>query len=314
MVGRVAVWCQPRSNISKSGILAAFVKLYDHTISDVSIEFLQCALLAGHYRFAARILRDDWPLPSKSNYSLESILRYYYLRGLVYTGCHDWYMALRCFTTVLMVPTDNVVSQIVMDAWTKWVILRCLVWNASILPESSSPSLAELPPGASFVFSRYCSTRMDHKRFKPYFKIAKSCNNLPVMRQIFTEHSNIWKLDGTTGLIQQLLMELEFRVIHHMASIYSNLPLSLLANRIQTSEEETRQILRQVPNLQHTIQDGTVTLTLIYDDSETAIQDLVELTHRLRKVDVKFSNSSRYQYYCADKAKASRMGSGREDF
>jgi PCI domain len=313
MVGRVAVWCQPRSNISKSGILAAFVKLYDHSISNVSVEFIQCALLAGHYRFAARILGNDWPLPNKSNYSLESILRYYYLRGLVYTGCHDWYMALRCFGTVLMVPTDTIISQIVMDAWTKWVILRCLVWNDPVLSESSSPSLADLPPGGSFAFGRYCSSRMDQKRFKPYFRIAKSCDNLPLMRQIFADHSNIWELDGTTGLIQQLIMELEFRSIHHLASIYSNLPLSLMAKHLQVTEEETRQILCQVPNVHFDIKDGIVTITSTNDDSETATNDLVRLTHRLRQVDTTFTKSSRYQSYLAEKAKVPRSIS-REGF
>jgi hypothetical protein len=91
-----------------------FSILYDRSISALSVEFMQCALLAGQYRYAARVVGDDWPLPGKGM-SAELVLRYFYLRGLLHIGSGNLKLAVRCFWTVLSVPCECV-SAIAVDA------------------------------------------------------------------------------------------------------------------------------------------------------------------------------------------------------
>jgi hypothetical protein len=123
------------------------VEYYDlNAVTVFACEFLQACILCHQYSFAFQRVVQTWPLPKKSQNgvvnrgaticSVEVVLRYYYLRGVVCMGCcsktttvspND--LAIRCFWTCLSIPTTNganTVSWIAISAYKKLVLLQAL--------------------------------------------------------------------------------------------------------------------------------------------------------------------------------------------
>eukprot|EP00980_Cylindrotheca_fusiformis_P008528 scaffold1807_cov140-Cylindrotheca_fusiformis.AAC.20 len=132
-VGAVATQCMGnRIAITTSGILPALAQIALNApdeLSLASVEFLQCALMAEQYRFAARLIEGTWPRPTSAattTSSVKHVLRYYYLRGMIHLGCNDYVMAHRCFWTCLSIPSDSV-SKIALEAWKKMALVQCLM-------------------------------------------------------------------------------------------------------------------------------------------------------------------------------------------
>jgi len=87
-------------------------------------DLLQIHLYAGSANEAERIVSDTWPRPSRGS-SILTVLRYYYLRGLVHMQCGNWEWATRCFWTCLSIPADAT-SAFAVAAWKKLVLLQSL--------------------------------------------------------------------------------------------------------------------------------------------------------------------------------------------
>jgi hypothetical protein len=125
------------------------------TISFVVCEFLQICILFKQYIYADQQIIHTWPIPTinktdgigtnlllHSNYNhnhnnnisstlptVDTILRYYYLRGIVYMGCQRNDHAIRCFWTCLSLPSPddcNTISAIAIEAWKKLILLQSL--------------------------------------------------------------------------------------------------------------------------------------------------------------------------------------------
>ena len=195
-VGAAAVLCPDRSAVASSGILPVLAQLLvaatgsslcnananteaasgigiatQTSLSSVSSSksfppltqahtaFLQCAVVAEQYEFAARIVRGTWPIPTsislEKNSSpfhiinnnrggrgggedlygdISTIKKYYYLRGIVHYGCggRDHYaMAHRCWWTCLSIPlglqSQRLVGAISIQAWKKLTLVQPLL-------------------------------------------------------------------------------------------------------------------------------------------------------------------------------------------
>lgn len=293
-------------------------------MSSANVEFLQCALLAGQYRFASRIVRDEWPKPEKGT-SLSLILRYFYLRGMIHLGCDEFQLAIRCFWTTLSVPCD-VASAIAVDAWKKLVLTKCLVLQDSVPFES----LVSPPVGASLAIARVLTQSSanpidaaanvdthDHLGVSAYIDLAKASHSgdRQEFAKILKDNADLFTADHNYGLAERVASDLEYRYILHTASVYKTLPLAKLATDLDKSEDETLLILSQVDGLrfQH-INDGMLSLEIIYDSEELPTEDLTRLmqvTEQIRKLDVTLAGTSQYQ---ATKAEAGRPPRGVDDF
>ena len=197
--------------------------MYDRSISPATVEFIQCALLAGQYRYIARIIGEDWPLPGKG-ISAELVLRYFYLRGIVHIGCDNLQVAIRCFWTVLSIPCD-VASIIAVDAWKKMVLAKCIVLQDSV----PYKSLVCTPTGASNAVSRFLvsstsppeSTTLEGIRVSAYLDMAKAAH--AGSRQLFAKVRNdsaeLWETDRNKGLVERLARDLEHRRLVQLASV-----------------------------------------------------------------------------------------------
>lgn len=131
-VGVCVTMIAPRSSIAATGILPVLHSLVardDESLAPVHCEFLQSCIYAEQYRYAESRILYAWPRPQSSHARVETVLRYYYLRGVVHMGCDHAALAVRCFWTCLSVPAAadaNVVSAIAVAAWKKLVLLQSL--------------------------------------------------------------------------------------------------------------------------------------------------------------------------------------------
>ena len=136
------------SIILDTGILESFwyvVEYYDpNEVTVFACEFLQACVLCHEYTFAFQRIAQTWPVPKKSQQGInnrgttmctvEVVLRYYYLRGIVCMGvCTNTTttspndLAIRCFWTCLTIPIKsgaNAVSSIAIAAYKKLILDR----------------------------------------------------------------------------------------------------------------------------------------------------------------------------------------------
>ena len=325
-VGNAATNCSaPRATISQSGILLALhqvMLLHRQTIMAAHVEFLQCALLAGQYRFACRMVRDDWPRPQRVT-SVEQVLRYYYLRGMIHIGCDEFKVAIRCFWTVLSVPMERV-SVIAVEAWKKLVLCQCLV-----IPEKKVASFQQLvafPVTASVALVRLLTKTNDAPEttntttttaqeganntdaqninakvgvgIPAYVEVAKAfATDRNNFLQVKSKYADQWTRDKTTGLMEKLETELLHRHVQKLASIYSVIPFGKLSTELGVPVEELPALLQQVDGLVVTERDDMVTLDHIESEPMPTenLAELMTLTDRIRKLDLAIVSSTRYQ-------------------
>jgi hypothetical protein len=320
-VGKAATLCQPRSIISSSGILSVFSVLYDRSISALTVEFIQCALLAEQYRYVARIISDDWPLPGKGT-SAELVLRYCYLRGLLHIGCDDLKLAVRCFWTVLSVPCDCV-SVIAVDAWKKMIVAKSMLLRDSV----PYPTVVATPTGVSNAISRFFapqSTCSDPEatasedssvHISAYLDLAKAAHAGAgrEFAKVRSLNAQIWDADGNSGLVAQLASEVLHRQVIQLAHVFKLLPLSKMSAELETSEEVARKILKQIAALKYRETAGMIEFETrsefpMMTEDATSLTNLAEL---VRKLDVSTAKSSKYQNI---KGESGRPPRGVDDF
>ena len=118
-----------RHQISTCGILP---KLNNPNNLCAYVEFLQCCILAGQYRYAHRsfVINSlssfiEVSTSGTNNRNTELFLRYHYLRGVIYYACEDISSAISEWNHCLGTPCVKV-SQISVDAWKKMVLAKCL--------------------------------------------------------------------------------------------------------------------------------------------------------------------------------------------
>lgn len=110
--------------------------------------------MAEQYRFAARAMEGTWPRPNAA-ISVHHVLRYFLFRGMIYVGCNDWTMAVRCFWTCLTIPSE-IVSALAVAAWKKLVLVQCLQME----DDDYRPKITSSHPtaGSTMTFSGSTST------------------------------------------------------------------------------------------------------------------------------------------------------------
>lgn len=321
LVGKAATFCQPRSIISNSGILSVFSTLYDRSISSLTVEFIQCALLAEQYRYVARIIGDDWPLPGKGA-SVELVLRYFYLRGLVHIGCGNLKLAVRCFWTGLSVPCDCV-SAIAVDAWKKMILTKCMLLRDSVPYQT----LVATPAGVSTSVSRFfapqstCSdpentaSEESSVHISAYLDLARAAHAGAghEFAKVRTMHAQVWDADGNNGLIAQLASDMLHRQVIQFAYMFKCLPLCKMAAELGTSEQIALKTLKQIPALKFRDTAGIIEFETGSEFRMTTedASSLTKLAELVRKLDISISKSSKYQ---AIKGESGRPPRGVDDF
>lgn len=340
-VGVCATLCKNhRGAISSSGILPVLANLllnspmqHVNSLSLVGVEFLQCALLAEQYRYAARLVGGTWPRPDMT-VNVKLVLRYYYLRGMIHLGCNDFVMAHRCFWTCLSVPAD-VACKIAVEAWKKLVLVQCIMFdgnhadaNQITLPRSMPTCLTRI-----VVSSKESSTGKKVPTTFPSFAPRMGANE-PTLGQmestvcdcyadiatafyerdkttfeaLMTEHKVKVQVDGNWGLLEQCRTQLINNQVRHISRMYSIISMAKLATLLgiaSTSGDTTNQqvaLLLYRSGVQCEIQDdGMIVFHGAHEEStgtSSSLVDLAEwmgLVERVQKLDVNIWTSPKYQ-------------------
>lgn len=239
-----------------------------NSLSLVGVEFLQCALLAEQYRYAARLVGGTWPRPDMT-VNVKLVLRYYYLRGMIHLGGNDFVMAHRCFWTCLTVPAD-VACKIAVEAWKKLVLVQCILNDGSgsdanqiSLPKSmptclsrmvmsskeSTPTGKKLPTTTpqglappSRLPSSGSSTEATSGQVESticfyYMEMAAAFyqRDKSKFEALMTEHQAKFEADGNWGLLQQCHSQLIHNQVRHIARMYSTISIAKVATLLGIS-------------------------------------------------------------------------------
>lgn len=309
--------CQSRSMILQSGILKSLQEARSDHLSATHVEFLQCALLAGQYRFARRSVGATWPRPGKSS-SVELILRYFYLRGIVHIGCDEWKQAIRAFWSVLSVPAE-VVSMIAVEAWKKMVLANCILHGTSMsLPEMvSPPSLVSNPVSRLFgSFSGGEGMKVDDDLgLGAYVDLAKACcaGDLQAFKKTTEKFGSTFETDKNSGLVSRLETELKHDHLGRMARLFISAPIAAVASDLCIPTDQLLPLVSQVDGLEASIEGSVVS----FERSRGAnlkprnMSVLVQVAQLSRKLDCSLANSTRFQQITNE---MSTLRRGVEDF
>jgi len=321
----------PRSGISSSEILPTLAQLMmtqPNHLQQASVEFLQCALLAEHYRYAERLIRGTWPRPN-STVSVKQVLRYYFLRGMIHLGCDDAVMAHRCFWTCLTIPAE-VNSKIQIEAWKKVVLVQCLLEDSVT---STSTRLPKVMPNAlgrllaSYKDASKLPAKGKDKHFgddhepRPtklkqqsqqqreseesiesvtcYMDIAAALykREKSTLEALKLQHDAILESDGNTGLIEQVQTRLTRNQIYHMANIYAAIPVSKCAATLQIPEAQVPSELRKSQIVCEIVDDDNM---VVFGEQPTPapssvdMSEWMQLLEKVQRLDVGITTSTKY--------------------
>jgi hypothetical protein len=323
----------PRMGISGSEILPTLAQIMmsqPNHLQQASVEFLQCALLAEHYRYAERLIRGTWPRPN-STVSVKQVLRYYYLRGMIHMGCDDAVMAHRCFWTCLTIPAE-VNSKIQIEAWRKIVLVQCLLEDsmtststrlpkvmpnamsrllasykeASKMPAKGAEKTAPEPASRSTQVPPKQKQRQQQQQSQEsietimcYMDIAAAFykRDKSKLESLQQQHEAILRSDGNTGLVHQVHTQLTRNQIYHMSNIYSAIPVSKCAETLQISEAQVPSALRQSQIVCEIVDGDTM---VVFGEQPTPapssvhMDEWIQLLEKVQRLDVGITTSAKY--------------------
>jgi hypothetical protein len=325
--------------ITSSGILPTLAHIMlsqlqqqPNHLQQAGVEFLQCALLAEQYRYAARLIVGTWPRPNAA-VSVQQVLRYYYLRGMIHLGCNDYTMAHRCFWTCLSVPAD-VCSKIMLEAWKKLVLVQCLMSDgtqtSTNLPKSMPNCMGRMlasykeaakhyPAKSGSSLSSNSNSSSSSKRPPPqqqsqakkevvqpitcYMDIVEAFfkHDKIKLESLQTQHAKQLVADGNLGLVHQCHTQLVTNQVQHLSRMYSVVSVTKVAEVLAMDPANVPTLLCQCQVPCELQDDGMVVFTASDTASEesnsSSLVDLGEWMHLLEKVqrlDVAISTSTKY--------------------
>jgi hypothetical protein len=230
------------SNVSIYSCSSSFPQL-----QQVSVEFLQCSILAEQYRYAARFIKGTWPFPTNT-VNIKTVLRYFYLRGLVHAGCGDHAMAHRCWWTCLSVPAE-ICSAIMVAAWKKLSLVQPLL-ERSLGAGSYSDRKAvttRFPVAMPKCMARLLTSGKESKdeAVLLYTQLgpAVEMGSEGVVQSLISHNETLLKSDGNYGLALACLKQVRRIQVWHASQLFSVVPVVQLAQRWNVPPEQVRQRL-----------------------------------------------------------------------
>jgi hypothetical protein len=307
---------KPSLSSNNSPILAASSANYP-TLQQAGVEFLQCAVLAQHYRYAARVVQGTWPRPTNT-VNIKTVLRYYYLRGLVHLGCGDYVMAHRCWWTCLALPAEGC-SAIMVAAWKKMALVQPLLDRTrgvanvhySLSNETTNAVTTRFPNSISKAMGQLVMARNDdavllYTQLGPAAEMSK----LDLVETLIQTHEVLLRNDGNYGLAQQCLQRARDNQVWEASQLFSIVSVAQLAQRWEIAPEEVPQRLMDSKVPCQLEDDGMVvfTLSIPSDNGDSLpppanhhdrsswvdLSEWMQLLERLQHLEMNITTSSKY--------------------
>lgn len=239
-------------------------------LQQASVEFLQCALSAEQYRYAASLIKGTWPSPT-STVNVKTVLRYYYLRGMIHLGCQDYVNAHRCWWACLSVPSashnNDTCSAIAIAAWKKLALVQPLLHHRTAVAVAAGSgagttgvlSLPHLPKSTPKALLRFLTTARDNRdeSVLVYTRIGPAVEKgqVHVLKTLLSpadENANMTDADTTTpasaypiltsdgnyGLAQECLANARRNQVWRASQLFAAVPVERLAHRWEIPVEQ----------------------------------------------------------------------------
>lgn len=175
---------------------------------------------------------------------LQDVQEYYVLGAMAYVGLRKFKKAQHFLEFVLMVPAGNVANGLMLEAYKKWVLLRCLVGDAtSALPRTANSTAMRQVKSAS-------------KAYEALAEAYEQVGNLAKLKAQIKAGEEMWAEDGNQGLVQALLGSQMRAYVSQLSRTYSAIPVSKIAAHLGAEAEEIG------PYLAGLIQDGQLNARL----------------------------------------------------
>ncbi|KAL3920790.1 MAG: hypothetical protein SGILL_003079 [Bacillariaceae sp.] len=294
------------------------------TLQQAGVEFLQCALVAEHYRYAARLVQGTWPRPTNT-VNVKTVLRYYYLRGLIHEGCGDHVMAHRCWWTCLSVPADAC-SAIMVAAWKKLALVQPMldrtrgVSNVHYPINQSKATetiTTRFPKSTTKALGRLLATGKEQKDasivlYTQLGPAVEMCKPDAVLSLIQTNEA-VLRNDGNYGLAQQCLQHVRNNQVYEASQLFSTVSVAQLAQRWTIAPEQVPQRLMDSKVPCHVEDDGMVVFAASAPSNDNSglpppsnhhdsalwvdLSEWMQLLERLQHLEMSITTSSKYHAY-----------------
>lgn len=340
----------PRNAIAQTGILPVLAQFIPRDpencfvkLEVVQADFLELCILAGHYRFARETIRRSWPRPTAAS-SIEQVLRYYYLRGLVHIGTEEWSIALRCFRTVLSLP-GNAVSALAVAAWKRLALVECITsedtYSAGLTPpgtttvvstyitegcraelkqgQASSHMVTDAAPEDTSMQPQPGKRPLSYSNVAVYKNICKAFekSDLPGFKQLVEQQTTLLQTESTLGLVMTVQDALYKRIIVQASRMFAVIPLDDLAKRLDSmSHAQVRTLLLQLSvekawNIDISNDQNVVFPAFSsFKESDVNVQELVGLARAVQKTDAQLVATPKYQKSTTPLRKENMKGGG----
>jgi hypothetical protein len=291
---------------------------------------MHASVLAGQFRRAARTVQDMWPRPTAQT-TFQQVLQYYYYRGTVHAGCHQWSAAVRCFWTCLSVPADYA-PPTAIASFKKLVLVQCLLMCNDLetdrvtaplaLPEVTPTAVSRLvnsarsapsnptPAGEmSFSAGLKSEQQIQDNSLTVYIQFVRAFVTVDraAFLTLFLENKDtVLKADGTLDLVCACQVALMRRHLYQVAALYSRISVERLLGLLQLPDEQALiSLLGQVS--EH--DDALWEIEIARDAGEAVVVfpprpappfnespsfELIQLTRMIRDLDVAVASSSKY--------------------
>ena len=155
---------------------------------------------------------------------------YLNLGANVYLMIQDWSNALRLFEYVLVMPSRGLVTGCMLEAFQRWTLVN-LIYRGSV---------PELPPIIHQSVTKHLQN--SSKAYGALQLAFTSGNDQKLLAEIIVGEK-VWRRDGNSGLVQQLLREHQFNKVLKYRGLYSTMDVSKVADDLGKTPAETERYL-----------------------------------------------------------------------
>lgn len=158
------------------------------------------------------------------------VQEYFYLGAICFIGLRMYEEALLYLESVLVVPTHNTAHIFMVEAYSKFVLVGCLLEGRLLSPPRTSNNQA---------------LKSIRAMAKPYETLAEAYyqRNIAKLRAEVDVGMQKWTEDGNTGLVQELVKQFDRKAVARLGQIYAAVPLTKVAEQRQQPLQETQAYL-----------------------------------------------------------------------
>jgi len=195
---------------------------------------------------------------------LQDVQEYYVLGAMAYLGLRQFKKAQQFLEFVLMVPACNVANELMLEAYKKWVLVRCLVgdavgvvvvvWEGLGAGTNTTTQASPLPRTANSIAMK--QVKSASKAYDALAEAYEQVGNLAKLKAQIKAGEGLWAEDGNQGLVHELLHSQMRTYVSRLSRTFSAIPVSKIGAHLGAGANEIGPYLAQL------IRDGQLNARL----------------------------------------------------